>query len=283
MKIDLLFPIFEDATDFFKKFFATKFCKKDDELTYFFYIKKGTNLDFIKTLPKGQKYVIRETTDNFNLNDAFLDYLSQDTSCDALLLGDTKVGNLGKLFSKCIEKANDGAHLVHIRYAKGKFRRFFSTLKEKFLNLFISIFTGKKDKFNIPTLGLIDDKILSILKTLPRKACFLKNTNMFYGYEGRTIFIARSTPYHKENFWRKTPCLKMSFGCLGLNLLSIAGIVLGTVFSKIILLVCSLFLCLASLAGVVLFGVKHLIDIRSKGLNATFSNKKAKKSKSVLQ
>lgn len=282
MKIDLLFPIFEDATDFFNKFFATKF-DKDDELTYFFYVKKGSNLDFLKAFPKKQKYVIRETESAFNFNDAFLDYLEQDTSCDVLLLGDTKVGNLGKLFSKCLEKARDGAHLVYIKYAKGKFRRFFSLLKEKFLNLFISLFTGKRDKFNIPTLGLIDDKILSILKTLPKKACFLKNTNMFYGYEGRTIFIADKTPYHKESFWRITPSLKMAFCSLGLNLFSIVGIVLGAIFSKLILLGCSLFLCLASLSGVVLFGVKHLIDIRSKGLKATFSNKKTKKSKSVLQ
>lgn len=277
MKIDLLFPIFEQSDKFFKDFFASNFCKKGYSLTYYFYCKEGTSLDFIEDIPQGQKYVIRQTKDKFNVNDAFSDYLKLGTTCDVLLLGDSKVPNLNKLFEKCLERKNEGASIVHIKCRKGKFKRFFSNLKEKFLNLFISIFTNKKDKFNIISLGLIDKNILDIMKTLPRKACYLKNTNMFYGYEGRTIYIPEKTPHQKDKFWSKTKSLKVFLSSFIINLLSIVGVVFGAIFSNIPLLFVSIVLTLVSLSSGLLFYAKHIIEIRSSCLGATFAKKKKSK------
>ena len=274
MNIDLLFPIFEQNDDFFKKLFNSKFYNQNDKLTYYFYCNENISLDFLKEFPKEQKFVIRQTKDKFNINDVFLDYLKLDSSCDVLLLGDTKVAGLNKLFKKCLEKANEGVNIVHIKPKKNKFKQFFLNITEKVLNFFISIFTNKKDKFNILSLGLIDNKILSVLKTLPHKACLLKNTNMFYGYSGRTLFIDEKTSHYKEKFWQKTKSSKIVIPSFCINLLSILGIIFGAIYSKIYLLSISTFLLLTTLSCVVLFGAKHIIDIRTKPLGATFIDKK---------
>lgn len=285
MKIDILFPVFENSNDFFNTFFSSNFAKTTNA-TYFFYVKEGTSLDFLKGV--SFKYSIRKTKSPFNINDAFLDYLKQNSSCDVLLLGDTKVTNLGKLFEKCLERNKEGANIVHIKKRKEKLKGFFATIKEKFVNFFLSLYTNKKDKFNIPTLGLIDKNILDILKTLPHKACFLKNTNDFYGYNGRTIYIPDSTKCYKENFHTVTKSLKTIFVFLGVSLLSVAGIVLSAIFSKIILLTLSIFMMLGSLAGIILLIPKYFLDVRSKSQGATFESvniqkdKEAPKSKSKV-
>lgn len=286
MKIDILFQVDNNSNDFFNAFFSSNFFKTTTNATYYFYVKEGVMLDFLKDVPF--KYKVRKSKDIFNINDAFLDYLKQNSSCDVLLLGDTKVANLGKLFEKCLEKNKEGANIVHIKERKKKLKGFFATIIEKFVNFFLSLYTNKKDKFNIPTLGLLDKNILDILRVLPHKACFLKNTNDFYGYNGRTIYIPDSTKCYKENFRTVTQSLKTIFVFLGVNLLSVAGVVLSAVFSKIILLTLSIFLTLGSLAGIVLLIPKHFLDVRTKKLGATFEsvsiqkNKEAPKSKSKV-
>ncbi len=282
MKIDILFPVFENSNDFFSTYFSSNFAKTTNA-TYYFYVKEGATLDFLKKVPTTSSYEIRKAQKNFNINDAFLDYLSLNSSCDILLLGDTKVSNLGKLFEKCIEKNKDGANIVHIKKRYGKFKGFFANLKEKFINLFLSIYTGKKDKFNVPTLGLIDKNLLDILRTLPHKACFLKNTNDFYGYDGRTIFVQDSIKPYKESFRTMTSSLKTIFVFLGLNLISIAGVVLGAVFSKRLLMSLSIFAVLGSLAGITLLIPKHFLDIRTKKQGATFETVTLEKKKEVTQ
>ncbi len=281
MKIDILFQVDNNSNDFFSAFFSSKFFKTTTNATYYFYVKEGVSLDFLKDV--SFRYSIRKSKNDFNINDAFLDYLKQNSSCDVLLLGDTKVANLGKLFEKCLEKNKDGANIVHIKKKKEKITGFFATIKEKFVNFFLSLYTNKKDKFNIPTLGLLDKNILDILRVLPHKACFLKNTNDFYGYNGRTIYIPDSTKCYKENFRTVTQSLKTIFVFLGVNLLSVAGIVLSAVFSKIILLTLSIFLTLGSLAGIVLLIPKHFLDVRTKKLGATFESISIQKDKEVPQ
>lgn len=283
MKIDILFQVDDNSNDFFSAFFSSKFFKTTTNATYYFYVKEGVSLDFLKFLPTKLHYEIRKTQKDFNINDAFLDYLKQNSSCDVLLLGDTKVANLGKLFEKCLEKNKDGANIVHIKKKKEKITGFFATIKEKFVNFFLSLYTNKKDKFNIPTLGLLDKNILDVLRVLPHKACFLKNTNDFYGYNGRTIYIPDNTKCYKENFCTVTQSLKTIFVFLGVNLLSVAGIVLSAVFSKIILLTLSIFLTLGSLAGIVLLIPKHFLDVRSKSQGATFESVNIQKDKEAPQ
>lgn len=273
MKITCLFPVFKNdkINEFFPRFIKTNFFKNHQNLSIIIYIEKSNklNVDFLKNFSENKQYISIYLTDKpFTYNDVFFNAL-RILDCDTLLLGDTKIQNIDLLFAKCIEKQKQGANIVHVLKKQNKFKSFFSRMFKGIYNFFVKIFTSNIDKCNIPSLGLIDKDVLDILKALPNKCCYLKNTPNFKGFTTKTIFIDDKTSTYKNNFaYFSTPLKVVTFfSCI--FFVSLLTLILGNVFldaNKGIFNIFTILVLILSLVIIAFMIPKHIFDIRNSSL-----------------
>lgn len=294
MKIDYFFPVFieDDAKKFFSKFLKSKFYqtysqtknedKKNDkkqkaenkkdaaietyENMFYFVCNKSDkkNLEYLSSQallhPEFKIFVVDK---NFSYNDAFAIALNSFKG-DIVLLGDLKIAKLDLVFESCMQK-KEKCNVVHVLKKRSGFKGFIKNIFIKSYNFFIKLFTGKKDRFNVISLGLIDKHVIQLLQVLPNKSCYLKNTKDLKGFETRSIYIDPKTKTYKKSYRTMTGSLitvissTLTFSAL------LLGIILLNVFLKIIpvvniLLVMGMFACLILC---VLFLPKHIFDIRN--------------------
>ena len=196
----------DDAKIVYKNIFDSNFYKEHKNCKFIFACSKADkkNLSCVNKLKKNNKNIkLVEIEDkDFNYKSAF-NCVINDVDSEILLLGDSKIARNDLIFSKCLEKYKKGANVVHVKKKKNGIKGLFSSLVENIYNFFVNIFTGKRDRCNILTLGLYDKNIIDLLKELPQKACFLKNTKNIYGYNFRTIYIDNKTICQKNNFVKR--------------------------------------------------------------------------------
>ncbi|NCB48156.1 MAG: hypothetical protein EOM55_00790 [Clostridia bacterium] len=211
MDISYLIPIFEnnDAKIFFETFLSSKFFCEHKNVQILTYVAKSDekNLKVLKDLSKKNsiiKVFIEEKT--FSYNSVYKKAINIMKG-DILLLGDAEIQNLDLIFSKCLEKYKLGANIVLVKKRFSGIKNFFISAFENFYNFVIKIFTGKKDRFNIISLGLYDKNVIDVFKTLPEKCCFLKNTKNLFGFSSRTIYIESKVKTNKLDFKKMTTTL----------------------------------------------------------------------------
>lgn len=311
MKIDYFFPIFaeDNAKNFFSKFFKTKFfqeyssIKKEDkkaaskenkkekqvkenkpeeklesyENNFYFVCGKEdkNNLEYLSSQallhPEFKIFVVDK---NFSYNDAFAIALNSFKG-DIVLLGDLKIAKLDLVFEKCMQK-KEKCNMVHVVKRRDGFKGFFKNLFIKTYNFFIKLFTGKNDRFNVISLGLIDKHIIQLLQVLPNKSCYLKNTKELKGFETRSIYIDPKTKTYKKSFRTMTSSLIISISATASFSALLLAIILLNVFLSVapafnILMAMGMFLCIILNT---LFLPKHIFDIRNaKDKNFSFDIK----------
>ena len=268
MKVNYLFPVFQNdnAKNFFKNFCKTNFFKKHENYKLIFCcLKDDKNLKYLKEQSKNNKKIkILIFDKNFTYNDAF-DASVQFFDGDIVLLGDLKIEKIDFVFEKCLEKHKSGAQVVHIVKKHTGIKDFFTTLSSKIYNFFIKIFTNKRDRLNIISLGLIDKNIIDLFKVLPQKRCFLKNTKDLMGFETRSVYVSSKTITYKPNFRvisdsLKTVLTNSIFFLLSLVLLIVLNCVLNVSTFVNVLLISMLFINLVLIS---LFLPKHIFDVRN--------------------
>ncbi|MBQ3048151.1 MAG: hypothetical protein IJD48_03965 [Clostridia bacterium] len=305
MNIDYFFPVFQDddAKKYFTNFFKSKFYKdvsttlkeektnktdKDkkeaevkevDKKTeqpkktetnvnrfYFVvYEQDKQNLEYLsKEALLHPEYKILVLNKTFSYNDAFAIALKHFKG-DVVLLGDTKVAKIDLVFEKCMQKL-EKCSVVHVVKRTNGFKGFFKNLFIKSYNFFIKLFTGKKDRFNVTSLGLIDKHVVSLLQVLPNKCCFLKNTKNLKWFESRSIYIDSKTKTYKNNFKQMSGNLITvisSLSIIGVLLLSTillnSFLILPATVNIVLIL-----LMFSSFIVSLLFFPKHIFDIRNK-------------------
>lgn len=269
MKINYFFPFFkqDNAKECLENFKQTKFynehkldssfvfvCKKDDK----------KNFNYLSTVVNAKdKLLIIEN--EFTYNDAFY-YSLKYFNCDILLLSDAKIKRIDIAFSKCLQKYEKGAKVVHFVKKATGFKGFFVKILHNLYNTMIKIFTGKKDRLNIISLGLIDANVLDLLKELPRKCCFLKNTKQLYGFETRSIYVDNNIKTYKPKYSKITEFLKMSYWFLGISIGLVGLLILLNCFIKTNLTVYNIVgvLTIVVLVLSALIALpKHFFDIRN--------------------
>lgn len=270
MKINYFFPFFkeDDAGKCLESFTKSNFynenkndacfifvCKKDDDNNKNFLSNFVTENDKLLFLDK-----------DFTYNDAFY-YSVKYFDADIVLLADAKIKKLDVVFSKSLEKYNKGASIVHFVKRPSKFKGFFIKIFHYLYNMMIKIFTGKKDRLNVISLGLIDKDVIDLLKEIPNKCCFLKNTKELYGFKSRSIYIDDKTKTYKLKFSKLTTFLKTVLWFLGISAGLIIIQILLNIFIKpnldvynIINVLVVTVLVLSSLIAL----PKHFFDIRNR-------------------
>ena len=269
MRVNYLFPVFKDdnvkgvledflKSDFFKKYEDYKFvfcCNKDDK----------ENLKYLKNKSKlNKKYKIIVFDKSFSYNDAFDESITF-LDGDIVLLGDFKIQKIDVVFERCLEKYKKGASIVHVVKKREGFKGFFVNLVQSCYNFFIKIFTNKKDRLNITSLGLLNKDVVDLLKVLPKKRCFLKNTKDLMGFESRTIYVSSKTLTYKPNFKTKTGSLITSLVSAGVFGVTLICLVLLNCFLVLPTFVNIIFIILAfvCLVLVCMLLPKHFFDIRN--------------------
>lgn len=270
MKIDCFFAIFKEdnAEILIKNFVKSKFYRENKEIRFIFACeeKDEINKKFLQKFVKsksGSEIVLMQG--NFTFNTAF-NNCSQKLNGDIVLLGDAKISRNDLIFEKCLEKHCKGANIVHIVKGRIGFKNFVFKILSSIYNFFIKIFTGKRDRINIVSLGLIDKNIMDLLKELPSKATFLKNTKDLLGFESRTVYVDGKTVSYKtkkentKKIIRPTLITSVVFSAL-----LILTIVLNIIFKNLtafnIVCVTLLLLCLIVLSFTI---PKYFFDIRNK-------------------
>lgn len=270
MNINYFFPVFanDNIKDYLKNFKSSTFFKSHENFNFIFVCDQNdkTNLATLKTevkKNKGSKLITLNKP--FIYNDAFY-YAIQYFNGDVVLLGDTKVARIDLVFEKCMQKYNKNINVVHIVKKQTKFKGFIFNILNSVYNFFIKIFTNKLDRLNVISLGLIDKNIIDILKTLPTKCCFLKNTKSLLGFETRTIYIPPKTLTYKLNFKKKTWSLISCIVGTVLTLCLITTLILLNCFIKQNVLVYNIIgvvLIAFSLSTTIITLPKHFFDIRN--------------------
>lgn len=272
MKINYFFPIFfkENIKDFFDNFVKSKNYQKYCESSKIIFVcckKDKNNIEYLESqFSNKELYKIICINKEFNYNDAFKAAIKYFDG-DFILLGDTKISKIDIIFDKCIEKKKEKINLIHVVKKRTKFKGFVFNLLGKIYNFFIKIFTGKFDRLNVISLGLIDKNIIDVLKHLPNKCCFLKNTKQLRGFESRTIYIDEKIETSKLNYKQKTSCLISSFIALCLFILSVFLTIMlnifidSDLFAYNIISFLFIFICLISIC---IFIPKHIFDIRNR-------------------
>lgn len=271
MKIGYFFPVFkEDKIEkFLLDFKKSKFFEnnKDYEMIFVCQKEDKENLDYLLSLEKKEKNnKVIILNKPFTYNDAFY-YALPKFKTDIVLLGDTKISRNDIVFEKCVEKYLKKANVVHVVKKYSGFKGFWVNLARNVYNFFIKIFTSKKDRCNVISLGLIDKNIIELLQVLPYKSMFLKNTKDLRGFETRSIYIDPKTKTYKNNFKKTTGYLiatYVSAGIFGVLLLTqillnifLKGNLSGYNIINIILLFLSL------ITSCIVFP-KHIFDIRNR-------------------
>ncbi len=273
MKITCLFPIFknDNVQDFFIKFTKSKFFKSHKDISILVYVQDSNSkaVEFFYEFSKDKPYLnILLTNKNFTYNDAFYNSLKV-LDCDILLLGDTKIQNVDLVFTKCLEKQKQGANIVHVQRKQNKFKTFFTRMFRGLYNFFVKLYTSNIDKCNITSLGLIDKDILDILKTLPNKCCFLKNTPVFKGFTTKTIFIDDNVKTYKNNYAYFSSALKIVTLFSSIFFVTLTTLILGNVFlsgDKSVFNIITILTLVISLIIIVFMLPKHFFDIRNSSI-----------------
>ncbi|MBQ3214100.1 MAG: hypothetical protein IJB10_03765 [Clostridia bacterium] len=271
MKIEYFFPVFKEDNikEYLTNFKKTDFFKKNENYKFLFVCHKEdkANLEYLsKEALKNENYKILVSDKNFTYNDAFSFSISHFKS-DIVLLGDTKILRIDLVFEKCLEKYDKKASVVHIIKKHTGFKGFWKNLGIKIYNFFVKIFTGKKDRCNVISTGLIDKHVIDVLKVLPHKNCFLKNTKNLKGFETRSIYIDSKTKTYKLNFKQKTAFLISSFVSLGLSFVLLALQILLNILIKDSLIsynIISTILILVSFITTSILFPKHIFDVRNR-------------------
>lgn len=274
MKIGCIFPIFKNINvkSFFDKFLKSSFFSEHKDLTIITYIEESNTkeLSNLKLLAQNNPcFQVFTTNTSFSYNDAFFNFLKSKTSFDLLLLGDVNIPNIDLIFNKCLEKHNLGANIVFVQKKKKGFKNFISKTNKTLYNFFVKLYTSNEDECNISSLGLIDKDLLDVLKELPNKSCFLKNTNSFKGFKSKTIYIEDNIKTYKENFKVMTPALitTIIFSCIFLA--TLITLILGNIFfsnNKDLLNIITILILLICLIIICLIFPKHFFDIRNTSL-----------------
>lgn len=271
MKIEYFFPVFKEDNikEYLSNFKKTDFFKKNKDFKFLFVCHKEDkiNLEYLsKEALKNENYKILVSDKYFTYNDAF-SFSVGHFKADVVLLGDTKISRIDLVFEKCLEKYNKKANVVHIIKKHTGVKGFLKNLALKIYNFFIQIFTGKKDRCNIISMGLIDKDVIDILKVLPHKHCFLKNTKSLKGFESRTIYIDAKTKTYKLNYKQTTGFLIGTYVSLALSLLLIALQILLNILIKdglVVYNIINTIVVLVSLTTTAILFPKHIFDIRNR-------------------
>lgn len=279
MKLEYFFPVFKEDNieEYLKNFKSTSFYKKHKESKFMFVCEKEdkNNLEYLsKEALKNEDYKIIILDKPFSYNDAFYQALPH-FKADVILFGDTKIIRIDAVFEKCLEKYSKEVKIVHIVKRNKGFKGFFKNMFQKIYNFFIRIFTSKKDRCNVISLGLIDKDIVDLLKVLPGKCCFLKNTKNLKGFESRTIYIDSKTKTYKPNLKQKTSALLGTYVFAGitsflivlqilLNVIIKANLSVYNIISTLTILLC--------ICTIVILIPKHVFDVRNReNLNQNFN------------
>ena len=269
MKINYFFPVFDgdNFKEYFSNFKKSAFYKKWDNFKVFFVCNKNNkkNLEYLEEECKNNKNCdLIVLNENFTYNNAFYKTLNKFDG-DILFLGDTNIFKIDIIFEKCFEKYEKQASVVHIVKKHSPFKSFFINIAKGVYNFFIKLFTNKTDRLNIISLGLIDKNILDILKTLPNKCCFLKNTKNLLGFETRTVYIPPQTKTYKPKFKEKTWALKLFIiSCCFTFCVSLLLILLNCFIKNIMVYnIIGLIIVFLSLSSAIISLPKHIFDIRN--------------------
>ena len=281
MKVEYFFPVFkeDDIKQILTNFKNSKCFKENKDYGFTFVCEKEDkkNLEFLTAEAlRNQEFKIIVLDKPFTFNDAFHKAVST-FKADVVLLGDTKVARIDLVFEKCLEKFNNGANIVQITKRISGFKGFFKNLRNKIYNFFVRIFTNKKDRLNVVSLGLIDKNIIDLLAVLPNNCCFLKNTKSFKGFESRTIYIDANTKTYKESYKKMTPSLRTSISSYGITVGLIALQILLNCLIKNSLIVYNIISCVVIFLGIIMgtiFLQKHFFEIRNFETNTKFNIEK---------
>ena len=280
MRINYFFPIFknDDAKACIERFFKTENFKKhkDYKMVFCCHEQDKTNLKYLKEI-KNKNVEVLALNEQFSYNDAFNNAIEHFDG-DVVLLGDCKIEKIDVVFEKCLEKNKQGASVVHVVKRYRGFKSFLYGLFHPIYNFFVKIFTNKKDRLNAVSLGLIDKDVIDVLKTLPKKRCFLKNTKDLLGFDTRTIYIDGRTTLYALNYKEKTASLTTAKIATGVNVISLLLIILLNCFLKLpiainIVLGVMLF---SSIVVIALFLPKHFFDVRNFPSKKVFKVKEIK-------
>lgn len=269
MKIDYFFPVFkgDDFKTYLNNFKSSNFFKSNNNFNFIFVCESSDtdNLNFLKTELKNKNSKLITINNSFAYNDAFKNAI-QFFNADVVLLGDTKVNRIDLVFEKCFEKYKKNISVVHIVKKQTKFKSFIYNILYSIYNFFIKVFTDKTDRLNVISLGLIDKDVIEILKTLPNKCCFLKNTKNLLGFETRTIYIPPNTKTYKLDFKQKTGTLITSITGGVLSLVFIVTLILLNCFvtqGRLIYNIAISIFIIFSLSVFITTLPKHFFDIRN--------------------
>jgi hypothetical protein len=276
MKVSYLFPVFKDdnAQSFFEKFFASKFFSSHDDCEILAYVSSSdkNNVETLKNFAqKNKNFFLNIIEEPLDYNFVFREAVTK-VKGDILLLGDCKVNNIDILFSKCVEKHKSGANIVFVKQKKRGIKKFFANMFQSIYNFFIRLFTGKKDRFNIISLGLYDKNVVDLFATLPNKCCFLKNTKDMFEFSSKTIYIDESVKTFRPNFAQKSNALIASIISISLFVVLLATtIVLNATLSSVAFEfnIISIFLLIIFLVSFAMLFPKHFFDIRNEVLRIT--------------
>lgn len=271
MKIDYFFPIFkeDDTEGFLNNFKKTSFFLENKNFSFVFVVEKD-DVNTIKFLSEQAKscpeYKILIANKSFSYNDAFSLAIDGFTG-DIVLLGDMKIAKLDLIFANCLSKKQKNASVVHVVKKQTGFRGFWKNLSAKIYNFFIKIFTSKKDRLNVVSLGLIDKNIIELLQVLPNKRCFIKNTKDLKGFETRTIYINPKTKTYKPNFKQKTTALKTFFISLSLFFVLLGLVIAVNKLLNVVPPIINIILVFLIFSSFILCSMilpKHFFDCRNK-------------------
>lgn len=271
MKIEYFFPVFKEdkIEEILLDFKKSKFFENNKDYEMFFVCEKEDkeNLNYLLTLEKKEKknkIIILDKP--FTYNDAFY-YALPKFKADIVLLGDTKISRNDIVFEKCLEKYLKKASVVHVIKKHRGFKGFWVNMARDVYNFFVKIFTGKRDRCNVISLGLIDKNIINLLQVLPYKSMFLKNTKDLHGFETRSIYIDPKTNTYKNNYKRKTGYLiatYVSAGAFGALLISQILLNIFLTGSLSAYNIINVFLLFLSLISTSIVFPKHIFDIRNR-------------------
>lgn len=271
MKLDYFFPVFKDdsAKTFLTSFIKSKFFVEHSDYNIFFVVESSDqqNIDFLSSEAlRHPEYKVIVADKSFTYNDAFslaIKYFKGEV----VLLGDMKLARNDLIFESCLQKKQKNASVVHVVKKRTGFKGFWFNLFAKVYNFFIKIYTGKKDRLNIISLGLIDKNIVELLQVLPNKRCFIKNTKDLKGFETRTIYVSPTTKVYKPSFKKKTGALTTFFVSLGVFFVSLLAAIFVNALAKNLPPIVNIFLVFIMFASLILCVMnlpKHFYDCRNK-------------------
>ena len=275
MKISYLFPIIEkdfDIETFYKGLVDSNFYKKYESREVFFVVKKDNEkvLDFLNQIAiRNFDFKIITIEKEFDCQDAFTTALKYIDG-DVLLFGDTKIKNNSKIFELLVKKNEEGADIVQVKKRGKKVKEFFKWCFEKIYNGLSIFLAGKKDSFNITSLGLYCRDVLDVLKAMQKKSSFLKNARMLNGFSTSFIFINDKIETYNLDYCKPSTNLIISlsgallnFACFDFLILMLilqlqnAGLILG-----------ALILLLLGIIAFIIFGFKHMLDVRANNFES---------------